>query len=160
MNSRVVISAVVLFLFSPLPPLNARQGHGTIAITHANVIPMTSKTILPDQTVLVSGSRIVSVGPAHEAHFARGTHTIDARGRYLLPGLIDVHVHLYAPQQLPIYVANGITTVFNLNGKPLHLVWRDEIAKGRRLGPRIYSVAPKFERADPPEKAVAMVDEY
>ena len=50
---------------------------------------------------------------------------VDGNGLYLLPGLIDSHVHFYSRQQLQLYVANGGTTIFNLNGKPLHLFARE-----------------------------------
>jgi len=158
LNVRGFLYSIVPLLLVPL--VHARKAEPRIAITHVNVIPMTDDVVLRDQTVLTRGRQIVTIGPADKVPVRRGTLKIDGRSRYLLPGLIDAHVHLYAPEQLQLYVANGVTTVFNLNGRPLHLVWRDETAKGQRLGPRIYTVGPKFDRADPPDKAVELVDQY
>lgn len=151
---RFIVAATLLCWSCPF------VGQSTIAITHVNVVPMTDDFVLRDQTVLIRGERIASIGPAGQVAVPRAGLVIDGRGDYLLPGLIDAHVHLYAPEQLQLYVANGVTTVFNLNGRPLHLVWRDQVTKGRRLGPRIYTVGPKFDRADPPDKAVELVDQY
>jgi len=141
-------------------PLHGGKVEAPIAITHVNVIAMTGDGALRDQTVLIEDGRIAKIGAAGGVHVARGSFTVDGRGRYLIPGLVDAHVHLYAPEHFHLYVANGVTTVLNLNGRPLHLAWRQEVAEGARLGPRIYTVGPKFDRADPPEKAVELVDQY
>jgi hypothetical protein len=134
--------------------------HDAFAIVRVTLIPMTGDVVLPDQTVIVEGGRISKIGSASNLPVPKRAKRIDGSGKYLIPGLIDSHVHLYTPQQLQLYLANGVTTVFNLNGRPIHLVWRDEVARGKRWGPRIYTVGPKFERADPPEKAVELVDQY
>jgi imidazolonepropionase-like amidohydrolase len=83
---------------------------------------------------------------------------VDAKGRYLVPGLADMHVHIYAPQELTLYVVNGVTTVFDLDGRPVYLDWRARIARGELLGPTIYSAGPMFNRRRSPEEAVAEVD--
>lgn len=60
---------------------------------------------------------------------------IDGRGRYLLPGLEDAHVHLFDESSIPdfaMYLASGVTTIRNMQGAPLHLRLRDEIARGRQ----------------------------
>ena len=75
-----------------------------------------------------------------------------------MPGLADMHVHLYAPQELTLYVVNGVTTVFDLDGRPVYLDWRGRIARGELLGPTIYSAGPMFNRPRSPEEAVAEVD--
>ena len=160
MRSLWIASLAGLVLIFLVPSIPAQTTPQAIAITHVNVIPMTNDSVLADQTVVIEGQRIRTIQTASRARFPRGAKKIDGTGLYLIPGLIDAHVHLYAPQHLRLYLANGVTTVFNLNGRPPHLVWREEIAKGDRLGPRIYTVGPKFSRADPPEKAVALVDEY
>ena len=157
---RVPRLLLISLLFALVGRLGAQAGETATAITHVNVIPMNQDAVLPDQTVLIRGQRIAVIGAAHRVRVPRGSHVINGAGLYLIPGLTDAHVHLYAPQQLDLYLANGVTTVFNLNGRPLHLVWREEVASGKRLGPRIYTVAPKFERADTPEQAVALVDGY
>lgn len=129
-----------------------------IAFVHASVVPMDREAVLRDQTVVVSGGRIAALGPAGRTPVPAGARVIDAAGRYLSPGLADMHVHVYAPQELTLYVVNGVTTVFNLNGRPQDLAWRRRIAAGELLGPAIYSAGPTFDRPRPPEEAVAEVD--
>ncbi len=60
---------------------------------------------------------------------------------------------------MPLYIANGVTTVFNLDGRPPHLLWREKIARGEMFAPTIYTVGPKFDRARTSDEAVKMVDE-
>lgn len=146
-----------------LGPAAAPGGPGrpeprSIAFVHANVAPMDADRILRDQTVVVSGGRIAAVGPAGKTPVPPGARVIDAAGRYLSPGLADMHVHVYAPQELTLYVVNGVTTVFNLNGRPTYLDWRRRIAAGELLGPAIYSAGPTFDRPRTPAEAVAEVD--
>ena len=66
-----------------------------------------------------------------------------------MPGLMDAHVHLESSAILTLLVANGVTTVRNMWGTPLHLAWRKQIAAGERLGPRIHSVGPLVD-GEPP----------
>ena len=157
MRSLPYLLAVSLFV---APLSSAQSTPPSTAIAHVNVIPMNSETVLHDQTVLITGGTIAKIAPASQVKIPRDTHVVDGNGLYLLPGLIDSHVHFYSRQQPQLYVANGVTTVFNLNGKPLHLVWRESVASGKLLGPRIYTVAPKFDRAHTPDEGVALVDDY
>lgn len=129
-----------------------------IAFRHANVLPMDDDRVLRDQTVVVEGGRITAMGPSATTPAPRGAQIVDAKGRYLMPGLADMHVHVYAQQELTLYVANGVTTVFDLDGRPVYLDWRGRIARGEQLGPTIYSAGPMFSRRRSPEEAVAEVD--
>ncbi|MDQ6893328.1 MAG: amidohydrolase family protein [Acidobacteriota bacterium] len=122
------------------------------------VVPMDSERVLRDQTVVVSGGRIQAVGSAGSTPIPKGARVVRAAGQYLMPGLADMHVHLYSPEELTLNVANGVTTVFNLDGRPVHLRWRQRIAAGELLGPAIYSAGPMFKRRRTPEDAVAEVD--
>jgi tetratricopeptide (TPR) repeat protein len=133
-------------------------GSDLTAFVHANVVPMDSDRVLRDQTVVVSGGRIAAVGPAAQTAVPKGAKVVDALGGYLSPGLADMHVHVYTPQELTLYVVNGVTTVFNLNGRPQYLEWRRRIADGRLLGPAIYSTGPTFDRPRSTEAAVEDVD--
>jgi len=155
-----LLLAVMLWLGLAPHLQGATTAGRTLVIQHVNVIPMTVPGILVDQTVIIRGQRIIRIGSASQVRVPGGSWTLNGSGQYLIPGLIDAHVHLYNRQQLGLYLISGVTTVFNLNGAPLHLVWREEIAKGHLLGPRIYTVGPKFDRAEPPEKAAALVNEY
>jgi Amidohydrolase family/Tetratricopeptide repeat len=134
------------------------RAESVLAFVHASVVPMDADRVLRDQTVVLRGPQIVALGPSPAVPVPKGARVVDARGRYLMPGLADMHVHLYMPEELTLYVVHGVTTVFNLNGRPAHLAWRARVADGRMLGPTIYSAGPTFDRPRTPEEAVAEVD--
>jgi hypothetical protein len=137
---------------------NARPEQA-IAFVHVNVVPMDREQVLRDQTVIVNAGRIHTIGPAARTPVPKHARVIRATGQYLLPGLTDMHVHIYFPEELTLYVANGVTTVFNLNGQPAHLNWRKQIADGDLLGPAIYSVGPTFDHPRTAAEAVKEVDQ-
>src|SRR5262245_17109793 len=66
------------------------------AFVHANVVTMDRPDVLRDQTVVVEGGRIAALGPSGRAAVPGGARIVDAKGRYLMPGLADMHAHLYA----------------------------------------------------------------
>ena len=129
----------------------------TIAFIHASVVPMDRERVLADHTVVVVDGRITAVSPASEVEVPPEAVRIDARGRYLLPALSDMHVHVEgeswnallspeavaASKTLPFedflfpYVANGVTTVQVLSGTHELLPVRGRVAEGRLLAPRL-----------------------
>lgn len=101
--------------------------------------------ILPDMTVLIREGRIASVAPAAAATIPSDAERYDGRGKYMLPGLWDMHVHLsYATESaLPILVANGVTGVRDLGSHFSEMEsWRARIAAGELMGPRIVRAGP------------------
>jgi len=103
---------------------------------------MTSDTALRDHTVLVRGDRIEWIGPSARARVPTAAQRIDGRGKYLIPGLADMHVHLRSTQHLSHLVAAGVTTVRNMHGGPQHVGWRDRITAGTLTGPTIFTAGP------------------
>ena len=124
------------------------QSSPPIAIVNLNVIPMDSARVLAGQTVLVSGDRIVRIGATRDVQLPSGVRTIDGTGKYLIPGLVDTHVHLHANPEneqrdlLKLFLAQGVTTIVNLRGNPQILGLRDAVRAGAVLGPRFYTVGP------------------
>jgi len=122
--------------------------NGVTAFTNVTIVPMDVEHTVPSQTVLVRQGRIIGIGPAESIRIPRDALSIDGRGRYLVPGLVDMHVHLrdYPENDmaalLELYIAAGVTTVLNLRGIPRHLELRDRVAKGTLLGPTIYTSGP------------------
>ncbi len=120
-----------------------------LAFTHVNVIDGADSSPLPDQTVVVRGNRIVSVAPSRSAPPPADARVIDARGKFLIPGLWDMHVHtatIAAREVLPLYVANGVTGVRDMAGEwPTITEFRKEIARGALIGPRIIASGPYLE---------------
>jgi imidazolonepropionase-like amidohydrolase len=130
------------------------EGEATIAIENVNVVPMDREAVLPDQTVMVRDGKIVSVAPASEANVPAFATRIDGTGKYLMPGLADMHVHLLQygvtdPGVLSLFLANGVTTVRNMMGNPEILEWRRRIEEGDLIGPRIYTTGPILD-GEPP----------
>jgi len=148
--------ALVLGAGSASPQASRRV---SCAIVNVNVVPMDTPRVLADQTVLVGEGLVQAVGPASEIAVPAGVERIDARGGYLVPGLTDSHVHVTSDPELSLFLANGVTTVYNLHGNPSHLLWRKQVAEGRLTGPTIVTTGPIFMRARPPEEAVRLVDE-
>lgn len=136
--------------------LSARPaaGQGAIAITHVQVVDVEAGRLVRDQTVIVRGNRIASVGPARRANVPAGARVVDGRGRFLIPGLWDMHAHTAMPggrAVLPLYVVNGVTGVRDMAGDWNQLVaWRREIANGTLLGPRMIVSGPYIEGGDVP----------
>lgn len=110
------------------------------AFVDVNVIPMDREHVLAHQTVLVRGDRVVALGPTAKTQVPAGARRIDGRGKYLIPGLADMHAHVNDKQeQLFLFLANGVTTVRDMFGRPATLALRDRVATGALLGPRIYT---------------------
>ncbi len=116
---------------------------GPMAVTDVHVLSEDGETMLGGQTVLFDGSGIVAVGETLE--LPHGAKVIDGSGQYLIPGLVDAHVHLkQSPNDLLVYLASGVTGIREMSGNPDHLAWRDEIDAGRP-GPRMFVASEKLE---------------
>lgn len=121
-----------------------------IAFVHVNVVPMDRERVLVDQTVLVRGGQIQEIGPTAKVELPDRAVVIEGQGKYLMPGLADMHVHLIGEEdQLALFVANGVTTVRNMFGSPEHLEWRERTKNGSLFGPTIYTTGPITD-GDPP----------
>jgi imidazolonepropionase-like amidohydrolase len=116
----------------------------SIAILNVNVVPMDQNRVLRSQTVLVENGRITAIGPSADVHAPAGALRIDGKGGYLLPGLIDMHVHIRSAE-LARYVDAGVTSVRNMWGyEELPAIIRD-IDAGARKGPRVFSLTAGFD---------------
>src|SRR5215213_3769381 len=122
----------------------------TIAFTNVNVIPMDKERVLQNQTVLVKNGVIVEI--AKKVKIPKDAVRIDASGKYLIPGLVDMHTHLLsdgddypdsiAEDELRVMVANGVTTTRFMIGTPEQLILRARSAKGEIIAPTIYVASP------------------
>lgn len=139
-----------------------------IAFVGVNVVPMDSERVLENHTVVVQDGRISSV-TADDSQVPEGARRIDGEGRWLMPGLAEMHGHVpgpddpdYAADMLALYVANGVTTVRNMAGHAYHLELRDRIASGGLLGPTLHAASPWLtpETAATPEAARQAVHDY
>ena len=139
-----------------------------------HVLPMDSDQILRNQRVLVQGDRILAVAPAAELAIPAGAQLIDGQGRYLLPGLAEMHGHVpptvdfsgmparYLDDVLLLYLAGGVTTVRGMLGHEHQLRLKEDIATGKRLGPTLYLAGPSFNQhtVTTPEQARERVRQH
>lgn len=133
---------------TPLSPVAVQPGD--TAITDVSVAPMSSDGVLAHHTVVIRGDRIVAVAPSAQVVLPDGVAVIDGAGKWLMPGLADMHVHTWSDSDLTMFLAAGVTTIRNMWGIEQHLTWRSQIARGERLGPTIITAGPLID-GDPPD---------
>lgn len=146
------------------PKENSQQENNTYVIRNVNIIPMTSSNeIFKNATVVIQNQKILSINDT----IPTDAKTINGTGKWLIPGLIDMHVHTNAdlnfrensPTQsatffmdtqdvMTTYIGNGVTTIFELGGRVEHFGQRNEIAKGKVIGPRM-ALASMINGGDP-----------
>ncbi|HEY6033691.1 MAG TPA: amidohydrolase family protein [Kofleriaceae bacterium] len=154
---------------TPPPPQDARPVPATavpalkpakkiIAFVDVTVIPMETPEPLQHQVVLVEGNSIVKVAPVADVQLPLEAERVDGRGKFLIPGLHDMHVHLDNTKgMLALFVASGVTTVRNMAGGMRTIALRDKIAKGELLGPTIYTTGPFVDGERPRWESSASV---
>ena len=164
-----------LILSLALAPWLARQARptraaapkfvsGPIYITHVTVIDTRSGEEDRDRTVVISGNRILDIKDAKQIKPLAGGNIIDATGKYLIPGLWDMHVHIRGSiigstsnlageneAMLPLYLTNGVTGIREMGGDLVDVVlqWRADVESGKRVAPRIVTCGPKLDGAKP-----------
>lgn len=151
--------AIALALALILGGARPAPASADLIIRHATVVDVANARLERDQAVVVRGARIIAVVADRQGGRWQAARTIDAAGRYLIPGLWDMHVHfgggtaLAAENEalLPLYVAHGVTSVRDCAGDLAHevLAWRTRIAAGGLLGPTLYTSGPKIEGIAP-----------
>ncbi len=141
---------VLLIACKGSPPAAQKQvlQAGDIALVGATVVPMDREGTLADQTVVVRGDKIAIVAPSASVDTKAAT-VIDATGKWLVPGLADMHVHTWSDRDFALYLLNGVTTVRDMFGSPQHLTWRAAIQAGTLSGPTLFTAGPIVD-GDPP----------
>lgn len=154
------LALLLLFIFANQLTAGRLPGAepGSLAFTHATVIDMTGAPPKSDMTVVVRGNRIVAVGQTGRVPIPEGAQIINAAGKFLIPGLWDMHLHITeAERTFPLLIANGVTGVRNMGGDFQKLFeWREAVASGRLSGPRIVSCGPVVDGPNPsnPDHAI------
>ncbi len=158
MKQRLAIAAFVVVVTCSLICSCSAPGMGVLAITHVTVIDATGTPPQQDMTLLIIDQRIAALGPSSATAIPRGARILDATGKFLIPGLADMHVHLTGAGEptgsrnfmLPLLVAHGITMVRDMGGAVDQLTaLRQEIEAGKQIGPRVFFTGP-FLDGDPP----------
>ncbi len=114
---------------------------------NVNVLPMNEERVLKNHSVIVENERITAIAPSEELVVPENVEVIDGNGAYLMPGLSDMHTHLFGdfsrdPEHLILYLAEGVTTVRSTSGAPENLDWKKQVEKGELTGPTIYTSGP------------------
>lgn len=140
--------ALMFVLAALAAPVSAQ----TVAFTNVNVIPMDRERVLANQTVVVKNGLIAEIGDAKKVKLPKDAVRVDGTGKYLVPGLVDMHTHLLSdsdefpdsigPDELRVMVANGVTTVRFMIGTPELLSLRSRSAKGEIDAPTIFVASP------------------
>ncbi len=163
MKNRNSISPFVFYLFLGsifLLSCTPQGDRASVAFVNVNVIPMDSERVLENQTVLIGEGKILRIGPADRVTVRDDIHQIDGTGKYLIPGLSEMHAHIpprpasppddwdeeafnqWVENVLFLYVAAGVTTVRGMLGHPMHLDLRERVENGELIGPRIWTSGP------------------
>jgi imidazolonepropionase-like amidohydrolase len=168
-----LISILTLMLFLAIP-LAAQQ----TVFTNVTVIPMDGEGMLENQTVVIEGDRIIEIDDHDLVKFSESATIIDGTGKYLMPGLAEMHGHVpptdpgpnaasyfddeYVESTLFLYVSAGITTVRGMLGYPNQLELKDKVNSGEMIGPNLYLAGPSFNgnSVSSPDQAKARVKEH
>ena len=143
---------LILLLFSSASS-QKNSATGTVAFVNVNVIPMDKERVMRDQTVIVRDGVVSEIGDAKRIRIPAGAQRIDGKGKFLIPGLSDMHVHLFSDDEFPdalaedefrVMLAHGVTTIRLMMGTPEQLVLRAKSARGEILAPTIYAASPQF----------------
>ncbi len=139
---------------------DAQQETRTYIVRNVHVIAMTGSEATRTADVVIRGRTIAQIAPAGTAT-APGAIVVDGRGQYLIPGLIDSHVHIKEQDPLVLFIAEGVTTAQNMSGRPFHLDLRARVNAGTLLGPRIVTAGPTTAEVgvNTPEEAERLVAE-
>ncbi len=120
-----------------------------ILIKGVHIITMKDDKVLRNQNVLIRDGKIAYIGKKS----AKAERVVHAKGKYILPGLMDMHVHLFSDDGMPqeagleelkVLLSNGVTSVRLMNGYQHHLQWREQIKNKQLLGPNLYVASPEI----------------
>jgi len=171
-TAAVVACAASLFI-ARTPRAQPVPRRGTVVVTHVTVIDVESGRRLPDRSVVVQGARVTRVEPAVRVGLPQGAIEVDGRGRYLIPGLWDMHAHTVSREiDFPLLVSNGVTGVRDMGGTKDDTLstteswgikwdslraWREDVHAGRAPGPRVVAAGVALDGPKPAWSATRSV---
>jgi len=144
----LLIAGLLVGCSQQKPEDEAPTSSSGFALTNVQILSMESGEALSADALVVRDGVVEWLGSGSPPN-AEDLRTIDGRGGWVMPGLIDMHVHLADREELDLYLLNGVTSVVNLSGQPLHLEMRREVDAGTLRGPRIYTAGRTID-GDPP----------
>jgi imidazolonepropionase-like amidohydrolase len=120
-----------------------------LVFTHVTLIDPAGGPTQPDMSVIVTNDRITEIGRTGAVSAPQTSRVVDAAGKYMIPGLWDMHIHWYDRDYLSLFIANGVTGVRQMWGMPQHHAWRKAIESGTLLGPRMVIASPILDGPNP-----------
>jgi len=167
--AKILVILAIALVVLPLPFVAQ-----DVAFVDVNVVPMDRERVLANQTVVVRNGRITAVGATNGTAVPSGALRIDGRGKYLMPGLTEMHAHIpdekvsrqFMDNVLFLFLANGVTTLRGVLGIPGQLALRDSANQGKIVAPNLYLAGPGFSGTsangvlmNSPEQAMRQVRE-
>ncbi len=149
MRKAIALMLIILLptlLVAQMKPMSESQ---PLVFNNVTVIDMTGGQPQPNMTVVVVGNRITALGKTGKVRVPKDAQTIDATGKYLIPGFWDMHVHLQKTTPFPLFIANGVLGVRHMGGNLKQVYeWRESVRQGKLLAPRIISCGAVADGAD------------
>ena len=165
-TKKIAASALALLLpllFSSCSDSKHNKPDHVLVLENVDMISMETAQLIPDQTIVIKNNIIDYIGSSENAQYPKQAEVIDGQGKYVIPGLSDMHMHIDHPDILKVNLAYGVTTVMNYRGLPEHLILREKAAKNEIFSPTIYTTGdymegypatmPGFLSFDDPENA-------
>ncbi len=122
----------------------------TTAFVNVNVVPMSAEGVIAAQTVIVKDGVISAIGAVDETRIPEDAQAVDGTDRFLMPGLGEMHAHVpdaaspTLERDFDLFVANGVTTIRGMLGRPSHLGLRRQLLDGEVFGPRLVTSGPSL----------------
>jgi imidazolonepropionase-like amidohydrolase len=142
--------------------LAAQAAEKPVLFRDATIVTMGERGALAGHDLLVVDGRIARIAPSGEVEAPEGASVVEAKGRFLMPGLAEMHAHVpgpepagYAEDVLTLYLAHGLTTIRGMLGRPEHLALRSRLERGETPGPRLFTSGPSVNGDSAPDPATA-----
>src|SRR5438034_2002777 len=146
---RTLVLLVIVFASSVATRYSQGAGQASLAFTDITVIDATGAAPKPQMMVIIAGDTIATVETYRKDRVPKDAQIIDAHGKFVIPGLWDMHVHWYDERYLPLFVANGVTGTRQMWGMPMHHEWRPRVVDGSLIGPRPVIASPIIDGPKP-----------
>jgi cytosine/adenosine deaminase-related metal-dependent hydrolase len=136
---KIFVSTLAFFLLasSLTGQRNSATKQRPLVFMHVTVIDVTGGPAQPDRTVVISDGHITEIGDSAKTVVPKNSQVVEAKRKFLIPGLWDMHVHWFDKDYLPLFIANGVMGVRQMWGNPELQQQRKEIEKTALLGPRM-----------------------
>ena len=144
--------SLILFCSSLLMAQQRITNRQALVFTHVTLIDATGADAKPDMTVVIVEGRIDALGRSGKIRLPKNAQVVDASGKFLIPGLWDMHVHQWNKEAFfPLFIANGVTGVRDMFAQlPKIKQWRAEVAAGTTIGPQIVAAGIIVDGPYPP----------